>query len=56
MASGEELYPIPLPSHRPPTSPTVSGYLLPEDVERILAHSARRWDLLASVPETAAAK
>jgi hypothetical protein len=33
-----------------------NGYLLPEDVERILAHSARRWDLLASVPETAAAK
>ena len=24
MASGQELYPIPLPSHRPPTSPTVS--------------------------------
>jgi len=33
-----------------------NGYLLPEDVERILAHSARRWDLLASVPETAATK
>jgi Alpha/beta hydrolase domain len=33
-----------------------NGYLLPEDVERILAHSARRWDLLASAPETAAAK
>jgi hypothetical protein len=32
------------------------GYLLPEDVEGILAHSARRWDLLASVPEAAAAK
>lgn len=33
-----------------------NGYLLPEDAERILAHSARRWDLLASVPEAAAAK
>jgi Alpha/beta hydrolase domain len=33
-----------------------SGYLLPEDLAHILAHSARRWDLLASVPETAAAK
>ncbi len=33
-----------------------NGYLLREDVERILAHSARRWDLLASAPETAAAK
>ena len=25
-----------------------AGYLLPEDSERILAQSARRWDLLAS--------
>jgi hypothetical protein len=33
-----------------------SGYLLPEDLDRILAQSVRRWDLLASVPETAAAK
>jgi hypothetical protein len=29
---------------------------LPEDLERILAQSARRWDLLASVPEAAAAQ
>jgi len=28
MASGEKLYPIPLPSHRPPTSPTVSWHFL----------------------------
>ena len=33
-----------------------AGYLLPEDLERILAQSARRWDLLASVPESAAAQ
>ena len=33
-----------------------NGYLLPEDAGRILAHSARCWDLLASVPEAAAAK
>jgi hypothetical protein len=33
-----------------------SGYLLAEDLERILAQSAHRWDLLASVPEAAAAK
>jgi len=33
-----------------------NGYLLPEDVERILAHTARRWDLLSSVPATATAK
>ena len=33
-----------------------TGYLLPEDLERILAQSARRWDLLASAPESAAAK
>jgi Alpha/beta hydrolase domain len=33
-----------------------NGYLLPEDLERVLAHSARRWDLLASVPKAAAAK
>ena len=33
-----------------------AGYLLPEDSERILAQSARRWDLLASAPESAAAQ
>ena len=33
-----------------------AGYLLPEDSERILAQSARRWDLLASAPEAAAAQ
>ena len=33
-----------------------AGYLLPEDLERILAQSARRWDLLASAPEAAAAQ
>ena len=33
-----------------------AGYLLPEDMEGILAQSARRWDLLASVPESAAAQ
>ncbi|MGA8758620.1 MAG: alpha/beta hydrolase domain-containing protein, partial [Stellaceae bacterium] len=33
-----------------------AGYLLPEDLERILTQSARRWDLLASAPESAAAK
>jgi len=33
-----------------------AGYLLPEDLERILAQSARRWDLLASAPESAAAQ
>jgi alpha/beta hydrolase family protein len=33
-----------------------AGYLLPEDVERILTHSARRWDLLTSAPESAAAQ
>ena len=33
-----------------------AGYLLPEDLERILAQSARRWDLLASAPASAAAK
>jgi alpha/beta hydrolase family protein len=32
-----------------------AGYLLPEDLERILAQSARRWDLLASAPKAAAA-
>jgi hypothetical protein len=32
-----------------------AGDLLPEDLERILAQSARRWDLLASAPESAAA-
>ena len=32
-----------------------AGYLLPEDLERILAQSARRWDLLASAPESASA-
>ncbi len=32
------------------------GYLLPEDLERILAQSARRWDLLASAPKAAAAE
>jgi hypothetical protein len=31
------------------------GYLLAEDLERILAQSARRWDLLAAAPESAAA-
>ena len=30
------------------------GYLLPEDLERILAQSARRWDLLATVPQSVA--
>jgi len=29
---------------------------LPEDLERILAQSGRRWDLLASAPESAAAQ
>ena len=33
-----------------------AGYLLPEDLERILAQSTRRWDLLASAPEAAAAQ
>ena len=33
-----------------------AGYVLPEDLERILAQSARRWDLLASAPEAAAAQ
>jgi hypothetical protein len=33
-----------------------AGYLLPEDLERILAQSARRWDLLASTSEAAAAQ
>ena len=33
-----------------------AGYLLPEDLERTLAQSARRWDLLASAPESAAAQ
>ncbi len=33
-----------------------AGYLLPEDLERILAQSARRWDLLATAPEAAAAQ
>jgi hypothetical protein len=33
-----------------------AGYLLPEDLERILAQSTRRWDLLASVPQAAAAQ
>jgi hypothetical protein len=33
-----------------------AGYLLPEDMERILAQSARRWDLLATAPEAAAAQ
>jgi Alpha/beta hydrolase domain len=33
-----------------------SGYLLPEEVERILGQSARRWDLFALVPQNAAAK
>ncbi len=33
-----------------------AGYLLPEDLERILAQSARRWDLLSSTPEAAAAQ
>ncbi len=33
-----------------------TGFLLPEDLDRILAQSAHRWDLLASVPEAAAAK
>jgi hypothetical protein len=33
-----------------------SGYLLPEDMERILGQSARRWDLFAPVPRNAAAK
>jgi hypothetical protein len=32
-----------------------AGYLLPEDLERIIAQSARRWDLLAAVPQSAAA-
>jgi hypothetical protein len=31
------------------------GYLLAEDLERILAQSARRWDLLAAAQESAAA-
>jgi hypothetical protein len=29
---------------------------LPEDLERILAQSALRWDLLVSAPESAAAQ
>jgi hypothetical protein len=33
-----------------------AGYLLPEDLEGILAQSARRWDLLATAPEAAAAQ
>src|SRR5262249_52478702 len=33
-----------------------AGYLLPEDLERILAPSASRWDLLASAPESATAQ
>ena len=33
-----------------------AGYVLPEDLQRILAQSARRWDLLASAPEAAAAQ
>jgi hypothetical protein len=33
-----------------------AGYLLPEDLERILAQSGRRWDLLVSAPESAAAQ
>ncbi|HKD39985.1 MAG TPA: hypothetical protein VKB87_06810 [Myxococcaceae bacterium] len=33
-----------------------AGYLLLEDLERILAQSARRWDLLASAPDSAAAQ
>jgi hypothetical protein len=33
-----------------------AGYLLPEDLKRILAQSARRWDLLAAAPESAAAQ
>ena len=33
-----------------------AGYLLPEDRERILAQSARRWDLLATLPQCAAAQ
>jgi hypothetical protein len=33
-----------------------TSYLLPKDVERILAQSARRWDLLAGVPQSAAAQ
>jgi hypothetical protein len=33
-----------------------SGYLLLEDLKRIIAQSARRWDLLASAPESAAAQ
>ena len=33
-----------------------AGYLLPEDLERILAQSALRWDLLVSAPESAAAQ
>jgi hypothetical protein len=33
-----------------------AGCLLPEDLERILAQSARRWDLLASAPASAAAQ
>ena len=33
-----------------------ASYLLSEDFERILAQSARRWDLLASAPESAAAQ
>ena len=33
-----------------------AGYVLPEDSERILAQSARRWDLLAFAPESAAAQ
>ena len=33
-----------------------AGYLLPEDLEHILAQSALRWDLLTTVPEAAAAQ
>jgi len=33
-----------------------AGYVLPEDFERILAQSARCWELLASAPEAAAAQ